>query len=767
MSQNSNLDQVIRLITLEEATTLRQKMNWTEAKIIRVDMKKAQILPRKPLMGLRRYIRYYRVSTENSAEAGAQVTIKDFSSNLSVEMRVSYQVKCPPGNEEKVVLALYKGDNPTTVLNRLIETLVQDFAALKRGEGVNPVLEYFQYREELKKYLVKNIMKKTGLEIEMIIALAHEKDLETFTIKSGDFDLRVNDCDDEMKLKFEIGLAVSNENRVYAILEYPNRSELETFLKDHIKKYALENIPLHDFAYDLNYSVKQKLIVMLNHLLEKKGREVAWLRLEGKTGTVSPQDTMKLQHTVSCDIKDYSKKIEVEHKLLMQLEDIGKYKAKQPGKDLKEWVEEKLNEITQNALFEKRYVDILLDFEKPEQDQETLKTIKQDMQNFAGAIGYTVKHLIVEPNMKPLIVKRDGFMVQKTGDFSTLNNKVNVKLDIVVTGNLRDLSKIPQYITPEKDIIVEMEQVIYNEGEKQMHSVDPEKFYMPFKFPDEESIEDMLKIGIKERLESIFFASDVNVIIKRLETDLLQRILNLINGNPYNLDIEVMPLRGGGAQEKVAFEVEFLVETVSRWNTFIYKNFESHTQEIEKVKDALQKDISEKFQTVPYEILRYISTKDSRTLLEIARKSHSKITIIFGLDIKISYVKRKPIKAEEAQQKILEKKVQALVEIETGIIGKEKEAILEKVDKLQEIELKYLNPEYSEEEPKDYAEKELEKIKNKAKESNIDGTELFKLTAPESSKNWSPDEYKDEFADESKPLPPKQDPEKLENKNKN
>ncbi|MGD2088302.1 MAG: restriction endonuclease subunit S [Candidatus Aminicenantes bacterium] len=451
----------------------------------------------------------------------------------------------------------------------------------------------------------------------------------------------------------------------------------------------------------------------------------------------SPEEFITLHHTVQCDIKDYSKKIEVEHKILMQLVNIDKYKAKQKDKSLKEWIKEKLNEITQIALFGKRYVDILLDFEKSEEDRETMKIIKDGMRQFAESIGYTTKHIIVEPNLKPFLLKRDGFIVQKTGTFSTLNNRVNVKLNIIVTGKFCDLSKISQYITPEKDIIVEMEHIIYNEAERQIHSVDPEKFYLPFKFPDEESIEEMLKIRIKERLESIFFAEDVNVIIKRLETELIQRILNLINGNPYHMDIEVMPLRGGGAKEKVNFEVEFLVETVSRWNTFIYKNFESHTQEIEKVKDVLNKDISEKFQTVPYEILKYISTKDSRTLLEIARKSQSKITIIFGLDIKISYVKRKPIKAEEAQQKILEEKVRAQIELETGIIEKEKKVILDKVDKLQNIEIKYLDPEYSDEEPMAYAEKELEKIKKKLIETTIHKSEIFSLPAPESSEELS------------------------------
>jgi hypothetical protein len=234
-----------------------------------------------------------------------------------------------------------------------------------------------------------------------------------------------------------------------------------------------------------------------------------------------------------------------------------------------------------------------------------------------------------------------------------------------------------------------------------------------------------------------------------METDILQRILNLINGNPYHIDVEVLPFRGGGTQEKIIFEVEFLVETVSGWNTFIYKNFESHDQEIVRIKQALIDDISGKFQTIPFEVLKYTSHDLSRKLLEVARKSQGKITGIFGLDINLTDVKRKSTMIEKAQQQILEKKVSVQTQQEIAIIEKEKQVNLEKVDKLQGISLKYLDPEYSDEEPKDYAEQELKKIKNKAKETSINGKEAFKLPAAPSSREWSPDEYGDEFKDKS------------------
>jgi hypothetical protein len=658
-------------------------------------------------------------------------------------------VKCENGNEEKIVLSLHKGETPTAVLNRLLHTLVLDFAAEKRKSGGNLVLEFFQYREELKHHLAEKVMEKIGLEIEVVLDLEHEKDLDIFTVKSGDFPIRVKDYDKEISLKFEAGLKVNEKNRIYALLYYSKLNELEAYMREHIKKFTLENVSLHEFVYDLHSDYRKKLIAELDKKLDNQGREIAWIRLESKVDDAFPEHNLNFQHTVECDIKDYTKPIEVEHRLLLQLEDIGKYRAKQGTKSLKQWVEEKLNEITRNALFEKRYVDILLDFEKEENDREALKLIKHEMQQFTDAIGYRVKHLIVEPNMKPLIIKRDGFIIQKAGDFSTRNKRVNVKLDIVVTGKLNDLSKIPKYIAPDKDIILEMEQVIYNEAEKQMHKVDPQKFYMPSKYPDEESIDDILKTTIEKQLQQVFFAKEVEVIIKRMETDVLKRILNLINGNPYQIDVEVLPFRGGGTQETIIFAVEFLVKTVSEWNTFIYKNFENHEQEIARIKQALIGDISGKFQTIPFEVLKYTSYDNSRKLLEVARKSEGKISGIFGLEINLTDVKRKSTMIENAQQEILEKKVTVQTQQEIAIIEKEKEVNLEKVNKLEGISLKYLDPEYSDEEPKDFAEKEIEKIKNKAKETSIDGKEAFKLPAVPSARKWSPDEYGDEFSDKA------------------
>ena len=122
---------------------------------------------------------------------------------------------------------------------------------------------------------------------------------------------------------------------------------------------------------------------------------------------------------------------------------------------------------------------------------------------------------------------------------------------------------------------------------------------------------------------------------------------------------------------------------------------------------------------------------------------------IFDLDINLTDVKRKSAMIENAQQEILEKKVTVQKEQEIAIIYKEKKDNLKKVDALQEISLKYLEPVFYDEEPKDFVEKELEKIKNKAKETAVNGKEAFKLPAVPSSRKWSPDEYGDEFKNKS------------------
>jgi hypothetical protein len=759
MSQVFELDNVIRLVKNPD----EGKNNLHGGKIIRLNFNKGEILYKKKLLDFNRDIRYYWVSTYNRAENAAECSVKDFSTGNAIIVKIKYEVNCPPGNEEKVVLALYKGSHPGAALNELIEGWVFDFTDAIKRKGGNPVLDYFNYSQDLKEALRERVSRCVGLNSDFLLTLKYEDELKTSTINSNYFSVRVKDCDEELNLKFETGLAVNQKSKIYAILNYTRFPEIEGLFTECIQKFVLEHISLHDFIYNLNGSVKEKLTGILNDTLLEKGRQIAWINFETSIASTFPPQTKKIHHQVECDIKSHACKIKIHHKLLIQLEDLGKYKAtkisKEQDKDSKDkaiddLVREKLDIFTQNILFDKTYVDILLDFEQEEDRQEILTKIKKDMQDYLESIGYSVKHLMVEPNEEPLIWKRDGFLVEvKDEDYPTQDSRVNVRLAVVARGKLKDLRKIAKYIIPTNDIKENMKRVIREEIQKQMHEVDPEEYYMPINFTDREPVVERLRRIVKEKLGATFFAEEVFVTIKPVENDLVDRLQKLKEGNPHLFEIKVLPQLDSGHTEEVGFEVEFVILTVNKdgWQPFLSKKFDSPQEEIEKIKQTLTLDLTEKFQDVPAHILLGNDVEMKKKLKEKARDSHSKIAAVFGLDIFISLIKRKATKLEEANLAVRYEQIELQKEKEKDMIKKAKDADLRDLYFLRQKKSELIDPDCPDGEAlKEVNQRISEIMKTSAHPENA-GQKLLKPVKKDAELNWSFDQFEDEFANKALP----------------
>jgi len=748
MSQVFELDNVIRLVK----DTKECKDSLHGGKIIRIDINKGEILYTKKLFDFNRNIRYYWVSNYNRAENVTECSIKDFSTGKDINIKIKYEVNCQPGNEEKVVLALYKGSNPGAALNELLEGWIRDSTDEIRQRGGNPVLDFFNYSQGLKDALREKVYRCVGLNSDFLLTLKYEDDLKTSTINSNYFPVRVKDYDGELNLKFETGLAVNQKSKIYAILNYTRLPEIEGLLTECIKKSVLESISLHSFIYDLNGSVKQKLTGILNDALSDKGRQIAWINFETSISSTFPAQTRKINHQVTCDIKTHSCKMEIHHKLLIQLEDLGKYKSEKISGDLDELVREKLDVFTQNILFDKTYVDILLDFEQEEDRQEILTKIKKGMQDFLGSIGYSVKHLMVEPNEEPIILKRDGFLVEmEDEDFPTHDSRVNVSLTVVARGKLKDLRKIAKYIIPGKDIKENMKQAMREEIQKQMHEVDPEEFYMPVNFPDREPVVERLRHIVKEKLEETFYAEEVFVTIKPVKNDLIERFQELKNGSPYLFEIEVLPQLDSGHAEEVAFEVEFLVVNVNKdgWQPFLFRKFDSPKEEIEKIKQTLALDLTEKFQNVPAAILLGNDMEMKKELLKVARYSHSKIAAIFGLDVFISLISRKATKLEEANLEVRYKQIDVQKEKEKAMIHINKDADLRDLKWLRSKKSELIDPDCPDGEALEEVNQRITEIRNTSAHPENAGQNLLMPAKKDAESKWSFDQFEDEFANKA------------------
>ncbi|MGE5341252.1 MAG: hypothetical protein ACM3SY_07195 [Candidatus Omnitrophota bacterium] len=746
-----SLDNVIHEISATEINSTRDAIKNTSKKIVILNPNSKEVVRKTTVTVFHRHYKYYLVSTQDKAQGKTEYEIENPLSSGSVTILISYDIQCELGKEENLAQALCSDHSVTDSLNLMIKRFIQVFMGDLRSSGIAPGKDFNSYKEKLTGDLKRFLSNQAGLHADILLSVKGEEFLKDITLNLDSFNVRVTDYNEALTLQVEMGLDIDNSNRNAAIPYISQPDSLKDFLIEQIKRYLLENISLHQFVYQLNGTVKNELMEMLERALQPKGRKLSWLQINTKINFELPKQNINMHYSVFCDISDYSPRIEVEHKLLLQLGDLGMFKATPIPMSIEEWVEETLNTITKNELFYQRYVDILLDFvqEDPEK-QRTLKKIKEQMQRQASTVGYTVKHLIVKPNIKILDLT---FMVEiKEEVFSTLINRVNVTLGIVVQGKLTDLSKLHDYITPDKIIEKEMEHMILLEAKKLMHTIDPQEFYMPFKGSVVETAEDKLRTAITKIMTDQFHAHDVKITIKKIENDQINRILDLVNGSPYCIEFEVVPLRGGGLQEPVKFEVEFLIQSITNWNTFIYKNFDLKTgEEIQKIKDVLQRDIKSKFITVPYPALRYSSIEGANKILELARKSHAKISSIFGLEINIINLTREPTMTELEMHDILKTKIGIQTSKEKRIAQKEAETEIRIHENMQNVLLRNTNPETAElaqlSEINDitYAETQIKKIKEKSLVPGVEEAYRSQVTLPEKIDEWCLDDYADEL----------------------
>jgi hypothetical protein len=752
-----SLDKVIQEISSDAVKTTRETIKNTSKKIVIFNTKTKEAVLKTSIFVFQKHYKYYLVSTQDSARGKTEYEIKNLSSP-NTTIVISYDIKCELGKEETLVKTLYSDHSTSDTLNLLIKRYVQVFIADLKKDSINPEKEFDGYKNKLTGELKEYLSNQVGLQADIVLSLKWDDLLKDITLNLEPFKIRVMDYNEPLDLEVDAGLDVDHSNKSAAIPYISREDRLKDFITDQIKKYVLENNTLHQYVYQFNSTVKSELMERLERALKSKGRRLAWLQLKSKINFDPPKRSVDVDYSVLCNISDYSQKIEVEHKLILQLSDLALFKTNCTSASLEEWVEERLAAITKDQMINQRYVDILLDFaEEDTKKQQILGNIKKEMQDQARTIGCTVKHLIVQPDMKPLTIFKNGFMLRiEEESFSTFIKRVSVKLDIVVTGKLSDLRKLHRYITPDKDIVKEMDRVVLEETEKLMHKADPGEFYMPSKDPEAQTVEKKLNNAILNALEEQFYANDIGVVIKIVETDLIKRIMDLVNGSPYHIKVGIMPLAGGGAQEFINFEIEFLIRSVSNWHTFIFKNYDPEThEEIKKIKEALEKDIKSRFMTVPYDVLKFPDIEGSYVVLKVARKSHSKIAHIFGLDIFISNVTRSRTMTEIARQKVLAVKVAEQIKKEKAIIKKDMETQTEIHDKMQDFIRENTTPldeemaELGGNKELDHALEKVDEIKAKNLSIGVEEAAREQLAPPGGAAAWSPDDYKDEFSEDS------------------
>ncbi len=714
---NNTLNRVIKLVDGN------YKPSYSKERIVILDFKKGVILKSKPLFSIGKELRYYSVSLQRSVECeGLVCNVRDIETKHSINIKIDYEINCSEGNQNKLVSAIYKRDNPRLAIEEYIEQWVKTFNKEKRKANVNIINTFFDEKEELKNYLISKALNVLGLEIHPFISLEGEELLNPIKKSSENFPIRVKDYDHNIFIKYEVGLEVPDDSyKINAILSYNQLPTLPILIKNEIEKFMIKDCTLHELCFQFNTGIKPKIIDQLNIMLKEYGRRVSFIKFDLQISKLLLPELPLITHVSKCKIKESKTLIEVENRVLLNLIDIGKFRRSNIEK-LENWLQQKLNKISQEVFFERDRIELIRNLEEDKQ------LIQKKLESESEKIGYNIKHLASLPALDELTLKQ-GFKVEYKSSFRTLDSRIKMKLNIAINAKIANFDGVESYLKQgvenfKNNISQKSKDVI----EKEIREKHPADIYKSA-FEGENSIDNVLKKKIKKSLKDTFNLSDLHISILFLDTDLSDRMRGLKAAFP-NFIFSVTPNK---TPSKLPYKVSYKVSGVDKDSYAIFQNnnFKADTvdSEIEEINEYLMEAIIKRMRDLPGDALLRSSIKDlldlekniKEVMINVARK-------VFGLTIDSILIRRLETKLEEESvkknERILELGTEA--DIETG--EKSKKMLMESLDLLYDQEKQLLK--ISDKKGAKKVRKQIDKLVNKNTDFMDEYTNMYKTLGP-------------------------------------
>ncbi len=640
MPSNNTFDKVIREVDKDARVRLSSEQLLiveTKKKEVRIHHKGSFLTS---MFGGK--LSYYIVANDsdssNLAEGALKCTVRDFKGDRSIDIVISYEVSCPPGREETALYALCSGNlQPEEELEAIVKKYVAEYS---RPNGAHFIDNYLSKRPELKESVMYGVQQETGLSFQLRISLARENELKPFVIQPTSFSVRVRDYDDALDVNLHAEFIVDEEQKVRAVLEAGQEIKITNLVKEGIRKYLRANVSLRQFYSDLNTSIQNQICDHINDLVIEHGRKINFLTLSSDAIASSPQEFEEIKTTIACEIHDpVLIPFFISNVLQMELNDIGKYRMSQVS-DLENWVNSKLEPIIKTALFEKTYIQVLLNF------SEISGSIKRQMEQVADDIGYSVNQIISIPELEPLKLTKDFDVEVEDESFALKDAKVEVRLNIISTLHIPDLQAIAKELSPNVDTKDLIRKELLNVARRFLNQIEPERFYMRFSAPDtgqgeKKSIEEELSDTIRIALEKRFEAKLSSTVIKTLDTEIkicYERLFEHIG----TFELEFNSFKDG---KPVYLDGDFQINGVDQ---FSWYTFQARKPSLESIQNCIKKSIHAKLSNLPSEILSY-NNIETQTRLEQLVKQVATESVVqqFGLRIEVNNVSRRLTELEK------------------------------------------------------------------------------------------------------------------------
>ena len=649
----------------------RPRVSSTSEKFVMIDCKTKKATAHRRWFGeVKSYLVVNRNADVHTVEHQVPtIPITEIENDRSIGLNFTCWVSCPEGNEEKAAEALFDMElNPSDKFDRFIRRCVEEFVGAERTAFI---CRYFEIKAELSKKVIELVRLKMGLDLQVRIVLDDEAtSFGQLKISTGSFLIRANDYHEQQDLKITCELEIEPSTKIYANVYRKRVGQVKDVLIHEATSFFEQNVTLEQFYDDLNQAaIVEPLKEVLNEKLRREGRVIGFFHLESSAIDSAPKN-FEFELDVKVKVQEFPERITIKNHARMKRTNVAIYKSENSPK-LDAWLTERLNEIIPDVLFYEKYVALLIDFRRPDDENGEptgLKgAIKAKLSEAAQNIGYELKYLTTIPNVKPL-TWLDPFDIVVDGSFQSKISNFYVKVSIPITVRLTTLedTHVRSLLNRQEDIPELMRVKAHGVTSQFLHTVDPERFYTTFLFPDAvkyqgaPSIEQDLIARIRQVLEDSFVADVISVVPKMVDTEPIVRWRDL-RKQVCDFSLEVTPLRGG---ESIPFKGKFHVQDIAEdgWDKFQNREFT-----IDDIRNYLQDDLRAKLKTASRNELITKGSAHMKALHAVINEIAVRgIREVYGVIIDISMIDREFTRLEAATNAELnERGISALIGAQT------------------------------------------------------------------------------------------------------
>lgn len=594
-------------------------------------------------------LRYYVVTPATRAENVVEATtpvilVKDFARRMTFPLLVEYETSCPVGSAEQVAKALSVEDTPQRALEKYVETIVHEYGAsnLKSfGEDIKALLS------RLSRFIEQEIYKRTGLDFHARVQVQHHDKLRPHQISGLAIAVHTRDSTQEFILRLSAILDIVGDG-YEAALKFPELYGINDRIIKSVEVFCRNELTTQDLFMnvDTEPEIHSKFKTCINTAVKNDGRYVAQLQVKfGKEGfDFEPFRSLKFEIPRTPHLSKDN--ISIRNDLQLELTDAGIYFAMGKPK-LDDWAQQTLESLFERELFGWTYLDFLLKFPQ-------LRTkIKEAMEKEAMRIGYCVRYLITEPDLKEnRLLRRDTYPFEYQ-NLPTAEPDVPVNLQVTTVFRIEELKALEDLLNRNLDVVDAIRDSVRRLLVRLLHRSDPETVYMRFNLDggeDGRSLQEELEIQISSHLKEEYKAIVESVKVVPLDTAIKRHFEKLVN-KLTEFKLEIVP-----RDQSVPVLLKGIMNVVrphpNGWLQLRRCNFELEDI-INFIKDTLVTELS----TYPGDALICLTPQHREELEGLTNKLiQTPVVRQFGIIVLIQNFGSLPIESDVQRTKLQEEK---------------------------------------------------------------------------------------------------------------